>query len=127
MLHLADARHTILRACTLAAGLVVGVGAMAFALLAPAAAAGPVEVTIVIKDHKFSPETVTVPAAQPIKITVKNADATAEEFESHPLGFEKIIAGHADATIRIRPLEKGTYKFFGEYHEATAQGQLIAE
>ena len=29
--------------------------------------------------------------------------------------------------IRLKPLEKGTYKFFGEYNEKTAKGVMIAE
>jgi plastocyanin len=96
-------------------------------LAAPHAQAADTELTIEIKDHKFSPSEFKVPAGQPIKLTVKNLDATAEEFESHPLHVEKVIAGNATATVRIKALEKGTYKFVGEYHEDTAKGTLVAE
>ena len=41
--------------------------------------------------------------------------------------MEKVIAGNASAVIRMKPLEKGSYAFFGEYHENTAQGVLIAD
>ena len=58
---------------------------------------------------------------------MKNSDPTPEEFESHPLGVEKVIAGNASATIRIKPLAKGSYKFVGEYNEDTARGTMIAE
>ena len=105
--------------------------AMALAIL-PAAqqaamAADEVEVTISIKDHKFEPAEVKVPAGKAIKITVKNLDSTPEEFESKPLKIEKVIAGKSSAVIRVKPLAKGTYKFFGEYNEKTAQGVIIAE
>ncbi len=103
--------------CTLALGLLA---------IAPARAA-ETELTIEIKDHKFSPSELKVPAGTPIKLTVKNLDATAEEFESHPLHVEKVIAGNATATVRIKPLDKGSYKFVGEYHEDTAKGTLVAE
>lgn len=83
--------------------------------------------TITIKNHRFEPAELKVPAGQKIKLIVKNADTTAEEFESHDLHREKIIAGGAEALINLRPLDKGTYKFFGEFHQDTAQGQLIAE
>jgi len=96
-------------------------------LATPASAANPTEITIEIKDHKFSPAEIKVPADTPIKLTVKNNDASAEEFESHPLGVEKVIAGNSAATVRIRALGKGSYKFIGEYHEATAKGTLVAE
>jgi plastocyanin len=90
-------------------------------------AADEVEVTISIKDHKFDPAEVKVPAGKAIKITVKNLDSTPEEFESKPLKIEKVIAGGATAVIRIKAQAKGSYKFFGEYHEKTAQGMLIVE
>ena len=95
--------------------------------LAPAGAAEEAEVTISIKDHKFDPAEIKVPAQKAIKLTVNNLDASAEEFESHPLGVEKVIAGKGSATIRLKPLAKGTYAFVGEYHEETAKGTIIAE
>ena len=85
------------------------------------------EIVIVIRNHKFEPAEVRVPANKRLTITVMNDDATAEEFESTPLKVEKIIAGKSKATIRIGPLAPGRYKFFGEFHEATAQGVIIAE
>jgi plastocyanin len=94
---------------------------------APAYAADETEVTLSIKDHKFEPAEVRVPAGKAIKLTVKNLDATPEEFESKSLKIEKVIAGKGTAVIRLKPLSKGTHKFFGEYHEKTAQGVLIAE
>jgi plastocyanin len=84
-------------------------------------------VEISIKDHKFEPSTLKLPVGKPIKILVKNLDATPEEFESHDLGFEKVIAGKSSATIRVKPLKPGTYKFFGEFHEDTALGHIVAE
>lgn len=87
----------------------------------------PKSYTITIKDHRFTPSEIKVPAGQKIKLLVKNDDATAEEFESHDLHREKVIPGGSDAVITLRPLDKGTYKFFGEFHEETAQGKIIAE
>lgn len=100
------------------------------ALVSPrqaALAADEVEVTISIKDHKFDPAELRVPAGKAVKLTVNNLDPTAEEFESKTLKVEKVIAGKGTALIRLKALAKGSYKFFGEYHEKTAQGVLIAE
>ena len=105
----------------------LALAALAMGLTPPAMAADEVEATISIKDHKFEPAELKVPAGKAVKLTVKNLDTTAEEFESKPLKFEKIIAGNGTAVIRLKPLAKGSYKFFGEYHEATAHGVLIAE
>lgn len=85
------------------------------------------EVEISIKDHKFEPDSLKLPVGKPIKITVKNLDATPEEFESHDLGFEKIIAGNSSAIIRVKPLKPGTYIFFGEFHQDSALGHVVAE
>jgi plastocyanin len=85
------------------------------------------EVEISIKDHKFDPPSLKLPVGKPIKISVKNLDATPEEFESHDLGFEKVIAGNSSAVIRVKPLKPGTYMFFGEFHQDTALGHVVAE
>lgn len=82
---------------------------------------------LTIKDHKFQPDTLRVKAGEKIKLTVHNDDATAEEFESHALQREKIVAAHSDIIILLRPLTAGTYPFFGDFHQDTAQGKIIAE
>ena len=80
-----------------------------------------------IKDHYFQPDTIEIPAGTKVKLLVKNQDASPEEFESHELNREKIIAGNSEATIYIGPLDPGEYGFFGEFNEATAQGKIIVE
>ena len=99
----------------------------AWSLLASAQASEEHIVEISIRDHKFEPAELKLPTGRPIKISIKNLDTSAEEFESKDLGFEKVIAGNSDATIRLKPLAAGTYIFYGEYHEDTAQGHIIAE
>jgi hypothetical protein len=85
------------------------------------------EYVLTIKDHKFTPEELKVPANQRVVITVINNDDTAEEFESSVLKVEKVIAGKSRGTVRIGPLAPGKYPFIGEFHEATAKGVVIAE
>ena len=94
---------------------------------APGALAADDSFTLTIKDHRFDPSRLDVPAGKKLKLVVKNLDATPEEFESHDLKREKVIAGKGQATIAIGPLKPGTYKFVGEYHESTAQGQIVAK
>lgn len=100
---------------------------MALASLVPVAVAADVDVALVIKEHRFVPAEIRVPAGKKIKVMVDNQDPTAEEFESHALNREKVIAGNSKATIFIGPLAPGKYPFFGEFHEKTAQGVVIAE
>ncbi|MEO6407467.1 MAG: cupredoxin domain-containing protein [Burkholderiaceae bacterium] len=96
------------------------------------AAAGSVsaadaEASLVIKNHRFEPAELKVPAGQRIKLIVHNQDTTPEEFESHSLNREKVIPGGAKATLFIGPLKPGRYPFVGEYNEATAKGTVVAE
>lgn len=90
-------------------------------------AADKPEFTIVIKDHKFQPAELTIPADVKVLLIVDNQDPTPEEFESHELQREKIIPGNTKAKVFVGPLKPGTYPFFGEFHEATAQGKLIVK
>ena len=85
------------------------------------------EFRLVIQDHRFQPAEVIVPAGKKVKLIVENRDATPEEFESHALNREKVIAGKSKATIFIGPLAPGRYPFVGEYNEKTAQGAVIAK
>ena len=82
---------------------------------------------LTIRDHRFTPSELRIPAYQPRVIDVQNDDPTAEEFESPDLGVEKVIAAGRRSPVRIRPLAPGTYKFIGEYHADTAFGTIIAE
>ncbi len=108
--------------------IAVFTAAATLALLAmpPAQAADPT-FTVVIKDHMFEPARIEVPAGQKIQLIVKNMDTTAEEFDSPELKREKVIAAGKEATIYLGPLKPGTYRFVGEYHGATAKGELVAK
>lgn len=96
-------------------------------LLCPLLSFASQDIVISIKDHKFSPAEVRVPAGQKVKLVIDNQDATAEEFESAELNREKIIAPKSKASVWIGPLKPGKYPFIGEFNQATAQGVIIAE
>ena len=103
--------------------------ALALALLltvAPALARAD-DLTLTIKDHKFTPAEIKVPANQRVQLTVINEDATPEEFDSAALKVEKVVPGKSKGIVRIGPLRPGRYPFIGEYHESTAKGVVIAE
>jgi len=99
----------------------------ALALASQGALAADNEFTLAIQDHKFQPETLIVPAGKKIKLTIENRDATAEEFESHALGREKVIPAKSSAVIYIGPLQPGNYPFVGEFNEKTAKGTIVAQ
>ena len=82
---------------------------------------------LTIKDHRFTPTEIKIPANKRVQITVVNDDATPEEFESKEMKVEKVIPGKSKGLVRVGPLKPGRYPFFGEFHEATAKGTLITE
>lgn len=85
------------------------------------------EYKIQIKDHKFIPEIIEVPAETKFKLIIENQDETAAEFESHDLNKEKIITGGKTGTIIITPLKPGSYFFFDDFHQKEAIGKIIAK
>ncbi len=82
--------------------------------------------SLIIREHRFQPAEIAIPAGKKVKLIVENQDATPEEFESHDLNREKVIAGNGKATIYIGPLKPGRYSFEGEFNPKTAQGTIIA-
>ncbi len=100
--------------------------AVLLALAATAGAAEP-EFLLVIRDHRFTPAEIVVPANAKVKLVVDNQDATPEEFDSHALNREKVIAGRSKAVIFIGPLAPGRYPFMGEFNAASAQGAVVVK
>jgi len=97
-------------------------------LLASASAwADDHEVRLVIRDHKFEPAELTVPAGQKVRLVVVNQDTTPEEFESNELNREKVVVGKGTITVLLGPLDAGRYPFFGDFHQETAQGVLVVK
>ena len=85
------------------------------------------EINISIRNNKFEPAELRVPAGKRVTIYITNEDATPEEFESNSLKVEKIIPGKSKGLVRIGPLIAGRYDFIGDFHQDTAKGVVIAE
>src|ERR1700691_2978889 len=98
-------------------------GLVAFA--APAMAADP-QVTIVLKDHAFTPSEVPIPANTKVELLVQNQQTTMAEFESHSLHREKIVQPGGQISVSVGPLDPGRYEFFDDFHNAT-RGFLVAK
>ena len=92
---------------------------------APAARADDPEFRLTIREHRFEPATIEIPASTRVKLLIENTDPTPEEFESYPLNREKVIPGKSKGVVYIGPLRPGTYPFFGDFNQKTAQGQIV--
>ena len=87
--------------------------------------AGDQSFELSLKEHKFSPQELTIPADK--RVTIKNLDATPTEFESHNFEAEKVVPAGGEVSLYIGPLKAGTYLFFDDFHEDQTKGTLIAK
>lgn len=83
-------------------------------------------VSLTLKDHRFSPDRITVPAGRTVRIELANQDAASEEFDSDDLHVERDVTPHGRIAFEIGPLAPGTYAFMGELHPDTASGEVVA-
>jgi len=104
----------------------LAMAALATMALSPAFADGA-NLSLTLKDHKFADAEPTAPANQPLVIEVVNDDATAAEFESKDLKVEKVVPAHGKISVHVRALPPGRYRFFDDYHEASAVGFLVVK
>ena len=83
--------------------------------------------TLVFHNHRFEPDHIQAPGNTKFQLHVKNTDDTADEFESVDLNREKLVAPGQTITVFLGPLSSGEYKFFGDFHQDTAQGVLVVK
>ncbi len=83
--------------------------------------------SLVTRNHRFEPAELKVPAGSKFKLLVDNRDAAPEEFESTEFNREKIMPANHAITLYVGPLAVGRYRFFGDFHQDTAQGALVVE
>ena len=96
-------------------------------LLAGSAQADPVELELVLQNHKFSPDQLELAAGEKYVLVIKNLDGTPEEFESADLNREKVVKGKGEIRVFVGPLDRGSYAFSGEYNPETAKGRITVK
>ena len=105
----------------------VSLAGAVLALIAAPAFAEDAAIQIILKDHKFTPAEVDAPSGKPLTLEIVNQDSAAAEFESKDLRVEKVTPAGGKASVKVRALKPGRYKFFDDYHESTAQGFLVVK
>lgn len=85
------------------------------------------QLTLHFNDGVLSPATLTARSDSPIDLLIINDGLTAEEFDSHELSREKVVAPGSSAVVHLRVLAAGEYAFQGERHSATMQGKLVVK
>jgi len=94
--------------------------------LAVAAQADDGSIIITIKDGRFAPSEVSVPANTRLKLIVRNQDSSMSEFESVELHREKTVTPGHEISVFVGPLAAGSYEFFDDFHPQN-RGHLVAK
>lgn len=84
-------------------------------------------IVVQIKNHHFEPSEIRVEPNKKFNLIVENLDPTLEEFESDDLKKEKLVGAGKKITLPINGLKVGEYKFYGDFHQKTAQGKIIVK
>lgn len=99
--------------------------ALSWAPAVPAEEQSTVQLTA--RNGRFYPETLHAPAGRTFSLMVTNEGPGPEEFESFDLRKEQMLAPGVTTRIEFAPLRPGIYRFFGDFHQATAKGEIVAE
>jgi Cupredoxin-like domain len=78
----------------------------AFSLTAAWAADDP-SYALSIRNHRFSPAQIEIPANTKVRLVIRNEDPSPEEFDSTQLRRERVIPGGSEATLYVGPLPPG--------------------
>jgi len=94
-----------------------------------AAGAGAWEGVVEIRfdNHHFAPQTLTVPAGQPLMIKVVNSSKETIEFESFKLNREVAMTPGETITVRLPALSPGSYDFYDDFHQDVPEGAIVAK
>jgi plastocyanin len=108
-----------MRRIALVAGLLVGIAAAA-------ARADDPTFEITLKNNRFIPSEVRIPAGVKVRLLVRNDNPTTSEFESTQFHREKVVTPGQQITVFVGPLDPGSYEFFDDFHPQT-RGHLIVK
>jgi hypothetical protein len=79
------------------------------------------------ENRSFMPQTITVPANQPVTLRITNASKEAIEFESFKLNREKVVGPGETIIVRLPALRPGSYDFYDDFHQDVPAGSIIAK
>jgi plastocyanin len=83
-------------------------------------------IVIAIKDGKFVPSEVSIPAGTKVKLIVRNQDKSMSEFESSEFHREKTVGPGKEISVFVGPLDAGRYEFFDDFHPQN-RGHLVVK
>ncbi len=102
---------------------------MALAAMTPAGGAPAADnvVELRFENHRFVPQTITVPANRAFKLKVINASKETIEFESFKLNRERVIGPGESIIVNVPALPPQSYDFYDDFHDDVPEGVIIAK
>ncbi|MBI3044961.1 MAG: cupredoxin domain-containing protein [Betaproteobacteria bacterium] len=82
---------------------------------------------IVMKDGRFSPERLEVPAGKRLKLVLKNEGRGPAEFENLSMRVEKVLAPGVTSFVVLHGLKPGEYRFVDEFRPDGGSLTLVAK
>ena len=82
---------------------------------------------VVVKDGRFAPERLEVPAGRRIKLTLQNDGPGPLEFENDEMRIEKVLSPGAQSFVVLPPLKPGAYSFIDEFNPITGELTVTAK
>ncbi len=96
------------------------------AIRAGHARAGDAVVELRFENHRFVPQTITIPANRAFRINITNASKETIEFESFKLNRERVIGSSETIFVNMPPLSPGNYDFYDDFHDDVPEGAIVA-
>jgi hypothetical protein len=79
------------------------------------------------ENHRFQPQSLTVPLGRPLIISVINASRETIEFESFKLNRERVVGAGETINVPLPPLRPGRYDFYDDFHQDVPEGSIVAK
>jgi hypothetical protein len=100
---------------------------LAVMISASGARAADTVVELRFENHRFVPQTITVPANRAFKIKVINASKETIEFESFKLNRERVVGPGETIIVNVPALSPQSYDFYDDFHGDVPEGVMIVQ
>lgn len=71
---------------------------------------------LVLKDHRFHPRRITIPADTRVEVSIDNRQAGPAVITSFMFSRQKLVTAHHRAVLYLPPMGAGTYHLFDDLH-----------
>ena len=82
--------------------------------------------TLTLREHRFTPSSLTAPTGRKVTIVVINRDPSPVSFRIWGLNVGMTLAPRGRENLDIGPLKAGAYHFVDELHAQSAKGVIAA-